>query len=631
MKLQESAFHPDTFNRSDKCRTRNCSGRAEQKCERLGGCQSSDLERSPLPRSGGSLENSVWKADFQPLPACQGIIGFGPHNFWPCCLRSGYSAAVTELRWPTISGHPSGKSVLTDLNHVAHQDIGSRRDRAWWIDYVLLAAPTFSTPMLLWAENYVGVGHPSRLVLIGGTAWIMSALILVAMRHVGAPRTISVVGVWSSAYVFMRGGTLVQTLGYGFALLATVAVILGLCFLLSRRTERLQEVLLVLASALLTVEVIVAWYMSIDSLGDDHAQPPPPEIEMTLQSKPDIVLIVADAYVGLDGLERYFGVSDPAWKNQLLGQGFTVPDVAYSPYVSTSAAIPAILDMAYPIEGGPGITKATSRTLYERIGGDNRAVRILSSNGYQTTMIESGWSGSACGDQIDKCVPSPFLNESTFFTLNKTWVGPWVLAQYGYSFTVGALNTMTWLQENLGVITQDSKPDLVIAHMEIPHPPLFLDSECNLDTSPDRSGVTLQWPGVDLDSRKEAYLEQAACFDGFIQSLAKSVSDDSLLLIVSDHGSDSHHQLALHPAEWSEDAMRERLNVMFAYRGLNECKVEEPVLLTNVLRDVLECLADTRIANHEPRMFLYSVLEFDGEPSPIVELSPVVVDKLLGQ
>jgi hypothetical protein len=70
---------------------------------------------------------------------------------------------------------------------------------------------------------------------------------------------------------------------------------------------------------------------------------------------------------------------------------------------------------------------------------------------------------------------------------------------------------------------------------------------------------------------------------------------------------------------------------MFAYRGLNECKVEEPVLLTNVLRDVLECLADTRIANHEPRMFLYSVLEFDGEPSPIVELSPVVVDKLLGQ
>jgi hypothetical protein len=64
MKLQESAFHPDTFNRSDKCRTRNSSGRAEQKCERSGGCQCSDLERSPLPRRGGTLENRYGKLTF---------------------------------------------------------------------------------------------------------------------------------------------------------------------------------------------------------------------------------------------------------------------------------------------------------------------------------------------------------------------------------------------------------------------------------------------------------------------------------------------------------------------------------------------------------------------------------------
>jgi hypothetical protein len=484
--------------------------------------------------------------------------------------------------------------------------------------------------MLLWAENYVGVGHPGRLVLIGGTAWVTSSLILAALRSFGAPRTISLVGVWSFAYVFMRGGGIVQALGYGPAFLATLAVILALCFLLSRRTERFKHVILVLTSALLAVEVLIAWYSSSVSLGDDHAQPPPPEIEVILESKPDIVLIVADAYIGLDGLDRYFGISEPAVRNQLADQGFIAPDVAYSPYVSTTAAIPAILDMAYPMEAGPGITKATSRTLYERIGGKNRVVRALESNGYQITMIESGWSGSACGDNIDTCVPSPFLNESTFFALNKTWAGPWVLAEYGYSFTVGALNTMNWLQKNLGEITHDSKPDLVVAHMEIPHPPFFLDSQCKLDTAPERSGVTLQWPGVDFDFRKEAYIEQAACFDGFIQGLAKGVSGDSIMLIAGDHGSDSHHQLAIHPDDWSEDATRERLNIMFAYRGLGECKVEEPVLLTNVMRDVLECLGESTIENRKPRMFRYAVVSFDGEPSPIVELSSEEVDRLLG-
>lgn len=520
---------------------------------------------------------------------------------------------------------------MTRTTPNAVQNVRSGSVKRPWLDYILLAAPCFSTPMLLWAENYVGVGHPGRLVLIGGTAWTISVLILATLKYLGAPRTVSLAGVWCLAYVFMRGGALVQTVGYVVALVATLAFIFALCFLLSRRTERFQQVLVIVASALLAVEIIIAWYSSAISLGEDHAQPPPPEIEVNLLSKPDIVLIVADAYVGLDGLERYFDVSVPVWKNRLSQRGFTMPDAAYSPYPSTSAAIPAILDMTYPLEAGPGVTKATSRTLYERIGGENRVVRTLASNGYQTTMIESGWSGSACGEPIDTCVPSPFLNESAFFTLNKTWAGPWVLKKYGYSFTVGALNTMSWLRENLSDITHDSKPDLVIAHVEIPHPPFFLDSECKLDTAPARSGVTLQWPGVDLDFRKEAYLEQAACVDGFVQSLAKDVSDNTVMLIVGDHGSDLHHQLAIHPDDWSDDATRERLNVMFAYKGLHGCQVEEPVLLTNVFRDVLECLGESSIEPLESRMFRYAGVSFDGEPSPIVELSPGEVNKLLSQ
>jgi hypothetical protein len=180
-----------------------------------------------------------------------------------------------------------------------------------------------------------------------------------------------------------------------------------------------------------------------------------------------------------------------------------VPDVAYSSYVSTETALSAMLDMTYPIEAGPGITKATTRTLYDRVGGDNRVVKTLASNGYGITMVESGWSGSTCGDEVDVCVPSAFLDESTYFALEKTWIGPWIVENFGYSFTAGALNSMDWLQENLGRITHDAQSDLVIAHFEIPHPPFYLTAQ-----------------GMD----------QAACFDSFVRGLTEEVSEDTFLL-----------------------------------------------------------------------------------------------------
>jgi hypothetical protein len=61
-------------------------------------------------------------------------------------------------------------------------------------------------------------------------------------------------------------------------------------------------VVVALASAVLVAEVALAWYGSAVSLGDDLALPTPRDAEVALNQTPDIVLLVADAYVGLDGL-----------------------------------------------------------------------------------------------------------------------------------------------------------------------------------------------------------------------------------------------------------------------------------------------------------------------------------------
>jgi hypothetical protein len=471
------------------------------------------------------------------------------------------------------------------------------------------------------------VGHPERLLLSGLAIWLAAALFMALMRRFGLSRLASLVGAWVATYLFVRGGVIPVVFGYTLGILL-VAVALGIgTYLISKAESPRLYFVIVLASLLLVFEFALSFYATWTSLGEDRSRPPPAALDLDLELRPDIVLVIADAYVGLDGLQRYFG-SEPKDRSGLLDQGFWLPDLAFSAYTSTDASLPAILDMDYPIVEGPGVNRATRETLYRRIGGENRFVEVLKNNGYEFTMVESGWSGSICGEQVDHCVISPFLDESVHHFLEMTWLGRPVLRRFGYAFTVGALGTMAWLDENIERVTNNSTPDFVLAHLEIPHPPMYLNAQCEFDGSPDRSGVTIYREDVDLDKRKAAYLEQVSCVDKFMADLAERVDSDVVLVLAGDHGSDSQHQLAIHPANWSDDHTRERLNVMFAYRGPDSCRPAEPVFLPAVLRGLLQCMSGEELSTVPQRMFQYAQIEIDGKVSPVVEVDQGLVDAL---
>jgi hypothetical protein len=155
-------------------------------------------------------------------------------------------------------------------------DAHRRRRGEIWAALALLGPPSFSTPMLLWAENYVGIGHPERLVLVGVVAWVVGGLALLGLRLTGAPMTFSLAATWCSIYLFVTGGGVVQAMGYVLGTLSALIAIVALSYLLSRRPERATWVIVTLASLLLVVEVLLAWYTSSISLGADNAQPQPP-------------------------------------------------------------------------------------------------------------------------------------------------------------------------------------------------------------------------------------------------------------------------------------------------------------------------------------------------------------------
>lgn len=496
-----------------------------------------------------------------------------------------------------------------------------------WVDFLLIAPPAFYVPMMVVASSGIGIGHPWRLMLFGGLVWGFGALFLIAFRRLGVGGSSPVLGVWLCTYLFMTTGAIPDRFGYLLGLTLIVAAVAISLYLIGQRPEFPVRLFLGLASVLLLVEVSVAGYATMSEFGESRVAISLSSIEVDFEQTPDVVLVVADAYVGVDGLSRYFDV-DSLVKDVYSRSGFWVPDLAFSPYTSTEAALTAVLDMSYPLAAGPGITRATRRDLYERVGGNNRVVEVFRQNGYQVTMLESGWSGSICGEAIDHC-PRPFIDEGIYVALADTWIRDLVLERFGYAFTVGARSTMSWLNDNLGVLVTDEKPDFVIAHLEIPHPPLFLDSDCELVVTPDRSGVTMQQSDIQIEDRKMLYLGQAACVDSFVTSLAESLPPEVVLVLTGDHGTDSHHQLAIHPQEWSLDMIRERLNTMFAFRGPEECRPPEPVLIADLFRHLFSCLSDETLPVPAHRLYIYGVLEFDGAPSPIVDVNVSLMKQLL--
>jgi hypothetical protein len=285
-----------------------------------------------------------------------------------------------------------------------------------------------------------------------------------------------------------------------------------------------------------------------------------------------------------------------------------------------------MLNMAYVLEDGAVIDTATSRELFASIGGSNRFNTALQANGYSTTMIESGWGGSSCG-AVDTCISAPFLDESVFWALAGSPFRQNVLNRYGYSFTAGAQHSMDWLLDNAETINRNGMPDFVFGHVLAPHPPFFLDEECDVVFEDARSGVQFSRSGVALEDRGSFFDEQANCIDNFMLSLSDLIDDETVVIFVADHGTDSRHQLVLSSTDWGPDEIEERMRVFLAVSDVG-CAFRDGIVLPEVLAMLLECISGVDQGHIEQRIFIGEA-PGQGTDRGVKELSPDRVRQLV--
>jgi len=472
-------------------------------------------------------------------------------------------------------------------------------------DFLVLMVPCLVPALGLLARNPVGVPHAERLFAVSFLLWfVVAGLTLHALRS-GAHRSPTMVTVFVAAFIVTKGEGFINQFGYGLGLLLATALLalVGVVAFRLRDTPISNVLIYAMAVALVTGPIIEA--VGTLSAYGSSARVVPPALEVELvENRPDIWLLVLDGHPGLQAIEQDFGQGTAvALARRLRSAGFDVPESAWTSYWTTDYSVSSLLEMTFPTSSVDRVD-ATTQDLYRVIAGDNRLVSALESDGYETHMVESGWSGSACGRQIDRCIASAWLDESMFLLLSPSVLNEFVLESFGYAFTAGTKTTMGWLLDNADRLSRDGRPSFVFAHLMVPHPPFLLGPDCELVYEDPRSGVNFQRTGVSPELREEFLKDQMACAERFVIDLANKVDTRSVVVLLSDHGTDRRSQLGRSADEWEGVDIVERMNALVAVKGLSGCPFHEPILVPNVMSHVLSCLSDDEIRPIEPRFHL---------------------------
>lgn len=320
------------------------------------------------------------------------------------------------------------------------------------------------------------------------------------------------------------------------------------------------------------------------------------------RAKPDVYLIVLDAYGRSDELARVLSYDNSDFIRGLEAAGFFVADKATSNYAQTLLSLPSLLNLDYLSDVlAPVSRKAKNRAPLRNLLRTSRVVASLQELGYEFVFIGSGYAGTEMpqaqrqeGLSLD---PGEFGNllvtQSPLPTIARH-ISAAKLRYWQYALHRERLRVAF---DKLAQNGQSSVPRFVLAHILAPHPPFVFGPQGEAVNADRVFGFHdgNQFRGSREEYRK-GYAGQARWVEQQALASIKSIlqhSPNAIIILQGDHGSG----LQLNWRNGARTDLRERMSILNAYRVPEEIRKQlySSVTPVNSFRLVLNYLADMQL------------------------------------
>jgi Sulfatase len=470
-----------------------------------------------------------------------------------------------------------------------------------WQAFLIAAISSFG-PLQVWVNN------PES------PPFLSTALVILALTGVGLLARLGLVKAgWNSNgatffVVFVIGvifnaGPLVYTVPGGRWTLIGCAFLLGAIAYRLRSLQVLQFLVIWGVVALMVMPVVAfaetlgsgPMTVTVGSANGYH-----------ITSRPDVVVVVADAYGSDEVLQEFYGFDNSGFREDLEEIGLTNGTDVRANYPLTGLSVSSALNLDYAV-GEQHLSRGDLHLLYDMVGGNNTMARILKDAGYRQTYVESGWFGTRCRSEVDNCIEGPWPDETFYDIARRSVMRGLPGLEDARSFSRGALHAFGWVNDEMADYLANGEPDLIYVHLLSPHPPFFLNSSCEARPDMALGGFTTGIPGLpeqQAEERRDGYVEQVECVNQVLTSMGQmAVANGAVIAMFGDHGPDGSAQLFIDGDQWTDEQLRERFGVMFAGYGPG-CDFTDIGSLVNVSRRIISCLAEEDVPDLPRRAYV---------------------------
>jgi hypothetical protein len=288
-------------------------------------------------------------------------------------------------------------------------------------------------------------------------------------------------------------------------------------------------------------------------------------------TRPDIYLIILDAYGREDFLRENYGYDNGEFIGFLKDRGFFVADSSTSNYPQTLLSLPSALNMQYLDGLTEGLEDVSSRAPVQHYFLENMVTRSLQNAGYTIVALRSATLSTQLRDAdyyVDMAMVGD-LNEFEGLMLSSTVAGPvidaWELNLPVPSYRMHRQNIYFSL-DTLETVVDIQGPKFVFSHILAPHPPFVLDAVGN-PIQPERPfslDDATAYKGTN-EEYVSGYTDQVSYLNRRLMQVIDSILANSelppIIIIQGDHGSGINFDMA----GINNTCLKERYSILNAY------------------------------------------------------------------